>query len=106
MYESFILYPKATSQLAKTVLSPITHVRNFVSAGAFATANGLIPGLVSPEDFGRAFKEAFGQLQIPGARMDNERYRELLRLGVVNSNVRLGDLQRLLKLTQILVNGL
>ena len=97
MYESFILYPKATSQLAKTVLSPITHVRNFVSAGAFATANGLIPGLVSPEDFGRAFKEAFGQLQIPGARMDNERYRELLRLGVVNSNVRLGDLQRLLK---------
>ena len=29
--------------------------------------------------------------------MDNERYRELLRLGVVNSNVRLGDLQRLLK---------
>ena len=38
LYESFILYPKATSQLAKTVLSPITHVRNFVSAGAFATA--------------------------------------------------------------------
>ena len=97
MYQSFILYPKATSQLAKTVLSPITHVRNFVSAGAFATANGLIPGLVSPDDFGKAFKEAFGQLQIPGARMDNERYRQLLRLGVVNSNVRLGDLQRLLK---------
>ena len=88
---------KQLLNLAKTVLSPITHVRNFVSAGAFATANGLIPGLVSPEDFGRAFKEAFGQLQIPGARMDNERYRELLRLGVVNSNVRLGDLQRLLK---------
>ena len=97
LYESFILYPKATSQLAKTVLSPITHVRNFVSAGAFATANGLIPGLVSPDDFGKAMKEAFGQLQIPGARIDNERYRELLRLGVVNSNVRLGDLQRLLK---------
>lgn len=97
MYQSFILYPKATSQLAKTVLSPITHVRNFVSAGAFASANGLVPGIVSPEDFGKAMKEAFGQLQIPGARMDNERYRELLRLGVVNSNVRLGDLQRLLK---------
>ena len=97
IYQSFILYPKATSQLAKTVLSPITHVRNFVSAGAFASANGLVPGIVSPEDFGKAMKEAFGQLQIPGARMDNERYRQLLRLGVVNSNVRLGDLQRLLK---------
>ena len=98
LYQSFILYPKATSQLAKTVLSPITHARNFISAGAFAAANGLIPGLtVSFDDTGRAFKEAYGALQVPGARLDNSRYRELLRLGVVNTNVRLGDLQKLLK---------
>ena len=98
LYQNFILYPKATSQLAKTVLSPITHARNFISAGAFAAANGIIPGLtVSFDDTGRAFKEAYGALQIPGARMDNSRYRELLRLGVVNTNVRLGDLQKLLK---------
>ena len=98
LYESFLLYPKATSQLAKTVLSPVTHARNFISAGAFASANGLIPGVtVSLTDSATAFKEAFEALQIPGARMANERYRDLLRLGVVNSNVRLGDLQRLLK---------
>jgi hypothetical protein len=97
LYQNFILYPKATSQLAKTVLSPITHARNFISAGAFAAANGLIPGLtVSLDDTGRAFKEAYGALQVKGARMDNSRYRELLRLGVVNTNVRLGDLQKLL----------
>ena len=97
LYENFILYPKATSQLAKTVLSPITHVRNFLSASAFTTANGLIPGLtVSFDDTANAFKEAYRQLQIPGARQANDRYRELLRLGVVNNNVRLGDLQRLL----------
>ena len=98
LYQNFILYPKATSQLAKTVLSPITHARNFISAGAFAAANGIIPGLtVSPDDMVKAFKEAYGALQIPGARLDNPRYRELLRLGVVNTNVRLGDLQKLLK---------
>tara|TARA_B100001564_G_scaffold139241_2_gene116867 strand:+ start:5174 stop:10627 length:5454 start_codon:yes stop_codon:yes gene_type:complete len=98
LYESFLLYPKATSQLAKTVLSPVTHARNFISAGAFASANGLIPGLtVSVGDSAAAFKEAFQALQVPGARMANDRYRDLLRLGVVNSNVRLGDLQRLLK---------
>jgi hypothetical protein len=98
LYQSFILYPKATSQLAKTVLSPITHARNFISAGAFAAANGIIPGLtVSFDDTGRAFREAYGALQVPGARIDNTRYRELLRLGVVNTNVRLGDLQKLLK---------
>jgi hypothetical protein len=35
-----VLAPKAASQIAKTILSPITHVRNFISAGAFVSANG------------------------------------------------------------------
>ena len=92
IYENFILYPKATSQLAKTVLSPITHVRNFISAGAFATANGIIP---TP----KAMREAYSALQtaLPGTRQSNELYRRLLELGVVNKNVALGDLNSLLK---------
>jgi len=91
IYQNFILYPKATSQIAKTILSPITHVRNFVSAGAFAAANGIVPNA-------DAMKNAYQALQIPlkGARQQNDFYRELLELGVVNSNVRLGDIQRLL----------
>tara|TARA_B100000287_G_scaffold78129_1_gene70208 strand:+ start:1018 stop:6366 length:5349 start_codon:yes stop_codon:yes gene_type:complete len=95
LYDSFILYPKATSQMAKTILSPVTHVRNFVSAGAFASSNGLF--LQRPDDIATAMKDAFRHLQIPGSRMANEEYRKLLRLGVVNSNVRLGDLTKLLK---------
>jgi hypothetical protein len=92
IYENFILYPKATSQLAKTVLSPVTHVRNFISAGAFATANGIIP---TP----KAMREAYSALQtaLPGTRQSNELYRRLLELGVVNKNVALGDLNSLLK---------
>ena len=89
IYQNFVLYPKATSQLAKTVLSPITHMRNFISAGAFAAGNGIIPNV-------EAFRTAFQALQIPGGRINNELYQKLLRLGVVNSNVRLGDLQKLL----------
>ena len=91
VYTNFILYPKAASQLAKTVLSPVTHVRNFVSAGAFAAGNGIIPNA-------EAFKTAYKSLQVPlkGSREQNEFYRKLLKLGVVNSNVRLGDLQNLL----------
>jgi len=92
IYEGLVLYPKAVSQMAKTVLSPITHVRNFVSAGAFATANGIIP---TPS----AMKTAYQALQAPiyGARKQNDLYRELLELGVVNTNVRLGDLTKLLE---------
>jgi hypothetical protein len=42
LYRYAILAPKGISQIAKTILSPITHVRNFVTAGAFAAANGAI----------------------------------------------------------------
>jgi len=41
IYDSVFLYPKATSQFAKTILSPITHARNFFSAATFQTANGI-----------------------------------------------------------------
>jgi hypothetical protein len=95
-YRNLILYPKGVSQVAKTVLSPITHFRNFFSAGAFAAANGVF--FTNPKVLGRAFKNAFGNLQV-GLREEtaNEAYRELLELGVVNSNVRIGDLKALLR---------
>ena len=94
IYQNLILYPKATSQMAKTILSPFTHARNFVSAGAFAMANGIIP-FSDPQ----AVKQAFNALQVagPGTRKSNEFYQKLLRLGVVNSQVQLGDLQNLLR---------
>ena len=96
MYENFILYPKATSQIAKTILSPITHVRNFLSASAFATANGIIPGVTLTPDM---MKEAFSALQVgmKGTRQQNELYQKLLRLGVVNSQVQVGDLVKLME---------
>ena len=60
IYQNFILYPKATSQMAKTILSPFTHGRNFISAGAFAMANGIIP-FADRE----AVRRAYNALQVP-----------------------------------------
>ena len=99
VYANFILYPKATSQLAKTVLSPITHMRNLFSASAFAAANGLLPGFIGPDEIVKNMKSAYGKLQFGRAddAAANKEYRRLLRLGVVNSNVTLGDLSRLLE---------
>ena len=95
-YRNLVLLPKATSQMAKTILSPITHVRNFVSAGAFAVANGLAPGIGIT---GRNAKAAWKNLQVAGigTRTETELYQRLARLGVVNSNVNIGDLRGLLK---------
>lgn len=93
-YNNFVLYPKATSQLAKTVLSPVTHFRNLISATAFASANGIMP-LMNREALDEAMG-AFSQVGARGSEAANKRYRELLRLGVVNKNARLGDLEDLL----------
>ena len=117
IYQNLILYPKATSQMAKTILSPFTHARNFLSAGAFATANGIIP-FADPAAVKRAYETL--QVKLPGARKvgvvrkagetdaafakrqkaantGNEFYQRLLKLGVVNSQVQLGDLENLLR---------
>ena len=95
LYQNLVLYPKATSQMAKTILAPFTHARNFLSAGAFAAANGIVP--FKDVDV-KSVKQAFEALQLGRRTKEgNDLYQKLLRLGVVNSQVQLGDLQRLLK---------
>ena len=101
IYQNVLLVPKGTAQLAKTVLSPVTHIRNLTSATAFATANGIIPNPAN-------MKKAYQALQAggPGMRVENDFYRELLELGVVNSNVRYGDLKRLMQDLSVTNQGL
>jgi len=94
IYKNLILYPKATSQMAKTVLGPFTHMRNFLSAGAFATANGIIPFLGAKG----AARDALRAIQLgPRSKEGNALYKELLDRGVVNSQAQLSDLKELLK---------
>jgi len=92
LYNSLILYPKGLSQMSKTILAPFTHARNFISATAFAAANGHLP-------FGQIedVKKAFNALQAKGFRRDNSFYQELLELGVVNSNVQMKQIADLLE---------
>ncbi len=105
LYRSLMLFPKGVSQIAKTVLSIPTHLRNYISAAAFSAANGLMfnPGLVK-----QGFEEALGGLgprQLSGIFKFGEKttpqmeetYRELLDLGVVNSQVQIGDLKNLFR---------
>ncbi|BCV06344.1 MAG: hypothetical protein CM15mV131_170 [uncultured marine virus] len=58
--------------MSKTILAPFTHARNFISATAFAAANGHLP-------FGniKDVKAAFNALQAKGFRRDNPFYQEL-----------------------------
>jgi len=101
-YRSLLIFPKAISQISKTVLSIPTHLRNFFSAGAFAGANGILfEGLTNPKLLGNAFKEGIDISSLmklsPSHPKAQAAYRELLELGVVNSQVQIGDLKNLLR---------
>jgi len=101
-YRNLLLFPKGISQMAKTIFSIPTHLRNFFSAGAFSAANGLLfEGLQNP----KLLKEAFQQgIDVSGllkaganSPLAQREYRDLLELGVTNSQVQLGDLISLLR---------
>ena len=95
-YKYIFLYPKAGAQIAKTVLSPTTHIRNFLSASSFSIANGTL--FMDPRIVAKAMKEAARTVQF-GLRSPQgmKEYRKLLEGGVVNTNTKMGDYQALLK---------
>jgi len=107
-YKYAVLTPKAGSQIAKTILSPLTHVRNLLSAGAFVAANGAaFPNYgdikqLLPESLGGAgkIKQAYN---LTGKRIfgtmnkeDIELTERLLKVGVVDSAVQPGETKRLI----------
>jgi len=101
-YKMALLYPKSVAFISKTVLGPFTHGRNFISAAAFALANGIIPLPATPvlakrmrDAFGTAFRKGSGN------KANDDMYNELLELGVVNTNTRIGDLMKLLDETKM-----
>jgi len=102
-YRNLYLTPKAGSQYAKTILSVPTHFRNFLSSAGFAVGNGA---LTNPVALYRGMKKAKDSLQV-GIRDPKamEYYRELLELGVVNSNVRMGDLTNLMRDAKLFESG-
>ncbi len=101
-WRNLLLFPKGISQMSKTIFSIPTHVRNFMSAGAFTAANGvLFSGIANPKLLGKAFKDGIDVSALlklgPGSARAQAQYQDLLELGVVNSQVQMGDLISLLK---------
>ena len=84
---------KALSQYSKTVLSPITQARNFITAIAFATANGNIPA------FGRGGSLSDAKAAISASiykKGDEAVLRDLedaRRRGILGTNTELREIQ-------------
>ena len=93
-YKSFMGL-KAGAQIAKTILSPVTQVRNFTTASVFPLANGLIGQNISFRDgFKLVAEDIFA-----GAKTDLEkigRIERLIERGVIDQNVQIQEMKRVL----------
>ena len=98
-YDAMVLLPKGIVQSFKTIFSPMAQARNFLTANMFYLGNGHINLY---KDFPAAMKVVRSELFSSGfdsmgretsARIKSENlYQEMLRLGVINTNSRLGEI--------------
>lgn len=84
------MYMKANSaaKYGKTILSPMTHVRNTVGNTGFAVANGHWRAA----KMGNAWRATLADMGASNSEKWRNRFRKLQELGVVHESVRAGEL--------------
>jgi len=87
------LKAKGLSQYAKTVLSPITQVRNFTTATLFATANGNMPILGRGGSLADSFKTVHANVTNKGPESLFNDLADAQRRGVIGTNAELREIQ-------------
>ena len=93
VYSGF-LRTKGLTQYGKTILSPVTQIRNVTTASAFAAAQGNIGKGANLYESVRLVYENLRRL--PAEKLAQE-YADLQRLGIVNSQAELRELQELVR---------
>jgi hypothetical protein len=98
IWQHLVLIPKGGIQIAKTILSPFTHTRNFFTSAQFAAGTGNL--FKNPATMVRNFKQAFNtiqpQLLYRNTPRDQQLYKFLLEEQVVSSSANYKDLSNLL----------
>ena len=90
----FFLQLKGYAQASKTVLNHITHLRNTVGGAIFTLANGNNPFKGGANAYSAIVNRRFNKL---GKQERLDYYNELISKGVVQSGVKFGELEQLLK---------
>ena len=93
VYSGF-LKTKGMTQYVKTVLSPITQVRNVTSASLSAMAQGNVGG---GANLFESFGTVIGNITKRGAADRADYYRNLQELGVVGTQTQLREMDRLIE---------
>jgi|DEB0MinimDraft_3_1074331.scaffolds.fasta_scaffold00092_21 hypothetical protein len=93
-YRNFLAL-KGASQASKTVYSHVTHLRNFSGGMQFGIANGSNPFAGSSH---ANFQILVNNIRREGDAHLDEAYEKMLRLGIINTNVRANEFRELLQL--------
>jgi hypothetical protein len=98
VYQALVMIPKGLTQMAKTVLGPFTHARNFFSGFITTLHTGNLLALPGEtiKNFRRAFATIQPQLFSRNLPTNQALYRFLLDEGVVNQSVTYRDTMALL----------
>jgi len=94
-----IMQLKGGAQIAKTILSPMTQIRNFTTASFFPLASGLIGGKVRFKD---GFKVVADDI-FNGAKTNTEklaRIEDLVNRGVIDQNIQVQEIKKVLDKAQ------
>ena len=93
-----LLQLKVAAQYGKTVLSPVTQVRNVTSAGLFPLANGHIGGRASvSEAIKMVADDIFGAGKVINEEQFFNNIRRKIELGVIDENIVASELQAVLR---------
>lgn len=88
---------KSGTQIAKTLFSPMSQVRNFSSNGLVATMNGLIGGNVSLKDSWRAIsQDIFNTVSKGGEDGISTYLNEAKKYGLLDQNIEVNELKYVL----------
>lgn len=88
-----LLKAKGISQYSKTVLSPITQVRNFTTAITFALANGNMPAFGRGSNFLDSLAAVTSNVRNKGDEAVFADLADALRRGVLGTNAELREIQ-------------
>jgi len=87
------LKAKGISQYSKTVLSPITQVRNFTTAAAFAMANGNVPAIGRGSSLKDSAQAVFANITNKGSDDVFADLADAQQRGVLGTNAELREIQ-------------
>lgn len=91
------LQAKGLSQMSKTVLNPLSQVRNFASGTFMVGANGNLPRTA---ELGEAFNAVFKKINALSDAESDKFYTMIGDLGLVDENLAVNEMKLLLRETQ------